>query len=79
MYSGYHHVEMIAEARPKTAFMLPANLGKWEFLQCPFGLAQAPPYFQRLINEVLAPFNFAFGYLDILIYSPDIKTHSIWN
>ena len=76
MRSGYHHVEMNEEARPKTAFTLPANLGKWEFLQCPFGLAQAPAYFQRLINEVLAPFDFAFGYLDdILIYSPDVEIH----
>ena len=51
-------------------------MGKWEFKQCPFGLAQAPAYFQRLINEFLAPFDFAFGYLDdILIYSPDVKTH----
>ena len=76
MRSGYHHVEMTKEARPKMAFTLPANLGKWEFLRCPFGLAQAPAYFQRLINEVLAPFDFAFGYLDdILIYSPDVATH----
>ena len=76
MRSGYHHVKMTEEARPKTAFNLPANLGKWEFLRCPFGLAQAPAYFQRLINEVLAPFDFAFGYLDdILIYSPDVETH----
>ena len=76
MRSGYHHVEMTWEARSKTAFTLPANLGKWEFLRCPFGLAQAPAYFQRLINEVLAPFDFAFGYLDdILIYSPDVATH----
>ena len=76
MRSGYHHVEMTEEARPKTAFTLPANLGKWEFLRCPFGLAQAPADFQRLINEVLAPFDFAFGYLDdILIYSPDVNTH----
>ena len=74
--SGYHHVEMTKEAHPKTAFTLPANLGKWEFLRCPFGLAQAPAYFQRLTNEVLAPFDFAFGYLDdILIYSPDVATH----
>ena len=74
--SGYHHVEMTEEVRPKTAFTLPDNLGKWEFLRCPFGLAQAPAYFQRLINEVLAPFDFAFGYLDdILIYSPDVETH----
>ena len=76
MYSGYHHVEMTEEARPKTTFTLPANLRKWEFLRCPFGLAQAPAYFRRLINEVLAPFDFAFGYLDdILIYSPDVETH----
>ena len=76
MRSGYHHVKMTEEARPKTAFTLPANLGKWEFLRCPFGLAQAPAYFQRLINEVLAPFDFAFGYLDdTLIYSPDVETH----
>ena len=27
MRSGYHHVEMTEEARPKTAFTLPANLG----------------------------------------------------
>ena len=41
-----------------------------------FRLAQAPTYLQRLINEVLAPFDFAFGYLDdILIYSLDITTH----
>ena len=27
-------------------------------------------------HEVLAPFGFAFGYLDdILIFSPDIETH----
>ena len=76
MCSGYHNLEMIEEARPKTVFTLLANLGKWEFLRCPFGLAQAPAYFQRLINEVLAPFDFAFGYLDdILIYSPDVATH----
>ena len=76
MHSGYHHVEMTEEARPKTAFTLPTNLGKWEFLQCLFGLAQALAYFQRLINEVLAPFDFVFGYLDdILIYSPDVETH----
>ena len=76
MRSGYHHVKMTEEARPKTAFTFPANLGKWEFLCCFFGLVQAPAYFQRLINEVLAPFDFAFGYLDdILIYSPDVETH----
>ena len=77
MCSGYHHVEMTEEARPKTAFTLPANLGKWKFLRYAFGLAQAPAYFQRLINEVLALFDFFLLALldDILIYSPDVATH----
>ena len=32
MHIGYHHVETTKKARPKTAFTLPANLSKWEFL-----------------------------------------------
>ena len=67
-------MELTKQSRAKSAFVSP--LGKWEFKRCPFGLEQAPAYFQRLINEVLAPFDFAFGYLDdILIYSPDMVTH----
>ena len=39
-------------------------------------LAQAPAYFQRLVNEVLLGLTFAFGYHDdILVYSPDMETH----
>ena len=72
--SGYHHLVLIKKSRPKSAFVTP--LSKCEFKRCPFGLAQAPAYFQRLINEVLGPFDFAFGYLDdILIFSPDMETH----
>ena len=74
MRSGYHYLVLSKGSGPKSAFVTP--LGKWEFKRCPFGLAQALAYFQRLINEVLAPFDFAFGYLDdILICSPDIETH----
>ena len=64
------------KARPKSAFVTPTD--KYEFTRCPFGLTQAPAYFQRLINKVLAGLNFAFGYLDdILIHSPDVPTHLI--
>ena len=74
MRSGYHYLVLSKESRPKSTFVRP--LGKWEFKRCPFGLAQAPAYFQRLINKVLAPFDFAFGYLDdILIFSADVETH----
>ena len=56
--------------------LLISSFGKWEFKRCPFGLAQAPAYFQRLVNEVLLGLTFAFGYLDdILVYSPDMETH----
>ena len=62
------------KSRPKMAFV--SSYGKWEFKRCPFGLAQAPAYFQRLVNEVLSGFTFAFGYLDdILVFSPDMKSH----
>ena len=62
------------KSRLKMAFV--SLYGKWEFKRCPFGLAQASAYFQRLVNEVLSGFTFAFGYLDdILVFSPDMKSH----
>ena len=67
MRSGYYHMVLSERARLKTAFV--SSYGKWEFKRCPFGLTQAPAYFQRLINEVLSRLNFAFGYLDdILVF-----------
>ena len=74
MRSGYYHMVLSEESRPKSAFV--SSFSKWEFKRCPFGLAQAPAYFQRLVNEVLSGLTFAFGYLDdILVFSPDMKTH----
>ena len=74
MRSGYYHMVLSEESRPKTAFV--SSYGKWEFKRSPFGLAQAPAYFQRLVKEVLLGFTFAFGYLDdILVFSPDMISH----
>ena len=62
------------KSRPKSAFV--SSFGKWECKRCPFGLAQAPAYFQRLVNEVLSGLTFAYGYLDdILVFRPDMETH----
>ena len=48
--------------------------GKWQFNRCPFGLTQAPAYFQRVVGEVIEGLDFAFGYLDdILVFSPSIE------
>ena len=77
MRSGYFHLGLSDEAKPKTAFVPGGPHGaKYEFNRCPFGLSQAPAYFQRLVHEVLKGITFAFGYLDdILIFSPDNRTH----
>ena len=72
MTSGYHHMELSEEAKPKSAFVMPVD--KYQLNRCPFGLTQAPAYFQRLVNKVLIGLPFVFGYLDdVLIFSPDIK------
>ena len=74
MRSGYYHMVLSEKSRPKSAFV--SSFGKWELKRCLFGLAQAPAYFQRLVNEVLSGLTFTFGYLDdILVYSPDMETH----
>ena len=77
MRSGYYHLELSAEAQAKTAFVLGGPRGgKWEFKVCPFGLSQAPAYFQRLIDQVLEGLPFAFGYLDdILVFSSNVQEH----
>ena len=61
--------------KPKSAFIL-SSLGKYQFNRVPFGLAQAPAYFQKLINDILKGCNFTMGYLDdIIIYSRSEKEH----
>ena len=71
--SGYYHTGLKDSAKPKSAFVL-SSLGKYQFNRVPFRLAQAPAYFQKLINDVLKGCNFAMDYLDdIIIYSRSEK------
>ena len=73
--SGYYHIGLAESAKPKSAFVL-SSLSKYQFNRVPFSLAQAPAYFQKLINDVLKGCNFAMGYLDdIIIYSRSEKEH----
>ena len=59
---------------PKTGFTSP--FGKYEYLKVPFGLAQAPTYFQELMNKVLKDLSFAIAYLDdIIICSKNAEEH----
>ena len=66
--AGYHHILLDEESIPKTAFTSP--FGKYENIKVPFGLTQAPAYFQELMTGILKDFSFAIAYLDdIIIFS----------
>ena len=72
--SGYHDIALGKSSRAKTAFVTP--FGKYKFLMVPFGLAQAPAYFQLLMNKVLKGLEFAMTYLDdIIIFSQNELQH----
>ena len=72
--SGYHHIALDKDSIKKTAFVAP--FGKYEYLKVPFGLAQAPAYFQNLMNKVLNGLNFTLAYLDdVIIFSENAEQH----
>ena len=70
----YHHILLDKPSIPKTAFNSP--FGKYEYIKVPFELAQAPAYFQELMNGILQDFNFVIPYLDdIIIFSKTLQEH----
>jgi hypothetical protein len=72
--SGYYQVPISEQSRHLTSFVTPD--GQFEFNRMPFGLANAPAVFQRMINAVLGSTRFskATAYIDdILIYGKDIS------
>ena len=72
--AGYHHIPLDKPSIPKTAFNSPFS--KFEYVKVPFGLAQAPAYFQELMTGILKDFNFAIAYLDdIIIFSKTPQEH----
>ena len=73
--SSYYHINLDEESKAKTVFVTP--FGKYEFNAVPFGLAQAPAYFQQLISMVLQDCrDFVMVYLDdIIIFSRTPEEH----
>ena len=63
----YHHIGLTTDSIPKMAFTSP--FGKYEYVKVPFGLAQAPAYFQELMTGVLKDLD------DIIIYSSTPEEH----
>jgi IS1 family transposase len=74
--SGYWQIPVAEEHIHKTAFR--CHRGLFEFTKMPFGLANAPAIFQRVMDKVLASYigKFALVYLDdIVIYSRNKDEH----
>ena len=73
---GYWQVEVDDDSKPKTAF--PTHSGLYEFRRMPFGLANAPSTFQRLMHAVLRglQYQICLVYLDdIIVYSRSFADH----
>ena len=63
LQAGYHHIPLDESSIPKTAFNSPFS----KYDKVPFGLAQAPAYFQELMTGILKDFAFTIAYLDDMI------------
>ena len=75
--NAYHLIRIREGDEWKTGFNTPS--GHYEYCVMPFGLCNAPAVFQTFVNDVLRDFLniFVFVYLDdILIFSPDMETHT---
>ena len=74
--SGYHQIRLDQETIPKTAFR--CHRGLFEFLKMPFGLATAPSWFQRIMDNVLDGLigKICLVYLDdIVVFSQNEEDH----
>ena len=72
--SGYHHITLDKDSIKKTSSVSP--FGKYGYLEVPFGLAQAPAYFQNFMNKVLNGLDFTLPYLDdVIIFRETVEQH----
>ena len=70
----YHHIPLDKPSIRKMAFNSP--FGKYKYVKVPFGLAQAPAYFQEMMTGILKDFSFMIAYLDdIIIFSKTPHEH----
>ena len=75
--SGFWQVPMVAESKQYTAFTL-GSMGLYECESMPFGLCNAPPTFQRLMQNCLGELNLMYCLIyldDVIVFSETPEEH----
>ena len=78
MQSGFWQIQMDPESKEKTAFVTADGL--YQFKKLPFGLANSPACYQRMINLILSGLRWSVCLVymdDILVYSSDFNSHLV--
>jgi hypothetical protein len=71
---GFNQIVLAAKDRKKMAFHGSNKL--WEWLVMPFGLKNAPIFFQRIMDQVLEGADFLKCYIDdVLVHSKGLLQH----
>ena len=74
MKSGYYQIQIQEVDRHKTTFTCPVGFYQWRVV--PFGLKNAPAFFQRGMEFIFGKYDFTVTYIDdILVHSLDLATH----
>ena len=72
---GYYQIEVHPDSMEKTTFV--TFVGKFMFTRMPFGLANAPAIFQRVMERALVDcYMYAAPYIDdVLVFSKTVEEH----
>ena len=74
---GYHQFELSPASRWLSAFSTEKE-GQWQYKRVPFGLQNAPAFFQRSIDSLLGRWRWQFvlAYIDdVVVWSPSWSDH----
>lgn len=72
---AFWHVKVKERDRWKSTFT-DADLNRWEWCRMPMGLTNSPMVLQRILDTIFGDLKYVIVYIDdILIATPDLKTH----
>ena len=69
--SGFYQIKMTEESTPLTTFSTPQGHYEWNVL--PFGLKNAPQFFQRKMDNIFREYDFIHVYVDDMLISSKTK------